>query len=136
MIDGIETFEINIPGIPIQQGSKTARVMGGRAVLYDANAAKLKPWRATMTAAAAEALAGRTGFDGPVAVTLGFYMPLGKTVKRDRPSVTPDIDKLTRAVLDSLTVAKVWRDDSQVVDLHAHEWYSEVTGVTIRIEPA
>jgi Holliday junction resolvase RusA-like endonuclease len=51
------------------------------------------------------------------------------------PSKPPDIDKLTRAVLDSMT-SIVWVDDAQVVRLTAtkgfvHRWQEE--GVSINV---
>jgi Holliday junction resolvase RusA-like endonuclease len=39
------------------------------------------------------------------------------------PATKPDLDKLCRAVLDALTDAGVWRDDSQVVMLSAGKMY-------------
>lgn len=60
----------------------------------------------------------------PVSVRITFFMPRPKTVKRHMPTVPPDIDKLCRAVLDALTDAGVWVDDSQVVDLGATKIYT------------
>jgi Holliday junction resolvase RusA-like endonuclease len=39
--------------------------------------------------------------------------------------VPPDLDKLTRAVLDGLTRAGVWADDGQVVELRATKCYDD-----------
>jgi Holliday junction resolvase RusA-like endonuclease len=44
----------------------------------------------------------------------------------------PDLDKLVRAILDSLT-GVVWRDDAQVVDIVARKVYAETPGVDIAI---
>lgn len=101
-----------------------ARVLGRRAVLWDSNAAALKPWRAVVRAEAVKALDGRAGFEGAVYVLLDFYMPRPKTVSRLRPSVKPDIDKLTRAILDALTDSGVVKDDGQVVSLSVEKWYA------------
>lgn len=125
-----------IEGTPIQQGSKTAFVVKGKAVMTDQNARTLKPWRAIVTRDATKAARRHPLFAGPLAVTLDYYMPRGATVKRPRPSVTPDLDKLIRAVLDGITDAGVWGDDGQIVSIHAREYYADIgpAGVRVHIE--
>ena len=124
-----------IEGVPVQQGSKTAFVRGNRAVVTDQNAKKLKPWRAHVKEVTEAAAARHEQFVGALGVTLVFFMPRGATVKRARPSVTPDIDKLTRAVLDGITDSGAWKDDALVVSLHASEWYADaqIPGVQVEI---
>jgi Holliday junction resolvase RusA-like endonuclease len=55
-----------------------------------------------------------------------------RTVKREHPTVPPDLDKLIRAVLDGLT-AIAYVDDSQVVEIYAKKIYGLVPGVQIRL---
>lgn len=117
---------IRVTGIPIPQGSKTARVVGGRAVMWDSNP-QLRDWRENVQLNAWQPTIDNKPDPCPeaVAVTIWFYLPKPKTVKRDRPSVKPDIDKLARAVLDSMTNAGVWNDDSQVVELSCSKLYAD-----------
>lgn len=43
------------------------------------------------------------------------------------PAGKPDVDKLSRAVLDAISSTKtVWGDDAQVTDLHAIKRYTEL----------
>jgi len=130
-VERVERLAFFVPGTPIQQGSKT--VYNGRAV--DANTKRLKPWRAHVTGAAVEALAGRVGFapDTEIAVLYDFYFTQPKTVTRRRPNVRPDLDKLERAISDALTDAHVWADDGQVVNSHTQKWYAETPGVHITV---
>jgi Holliday junction resolvase RusA-like endonuclease len=133
---GVTTgFVFRAVGVPVQQGSKSARVFAGRAQLFDQNAKALHPWRRLVRSAAEAALLlDPQHFEGPVEVELRFEMPRPKTVKRRWPSVKPDLDKLTRAVLDSLTDAGVWGDDAQVVRLQAEKTYArELPGVTVHV---
>ena len=51
----------------------------------------------------------------------------------EKPPRRPDLDKLCRACLDSLT-GIVWRDDAQVVRLEASKGYG-APGVVIWVEP-
>lgn len=87
-----------------------------------------KPWRNLVSDNARIAMTREkfTQFDKyvPVSVRITFFMPRPKTVKRHMPTVPPDIDKLCRAILDALTDAGVWVDDSQVVDLGATKIYA------------
>lgn len=87
-----------------------------------------KPWRNLVVDNARIAMTREqfTQFDKdvPVSVRITFLMPRPKNVKRHMPTVPPDIDKLCRAVLDALTDAGVWVDDSQVVDLGSTKIYA------------
>ncbi|WP_435744961.1 RusA family crossover junction endodeoxyribonuclease [Nocardioides sp. SYSU DS0663] len=128
---------IRVHGTPIPQGSKGARVAKGRAILFDTNADRLKPWRETIRAEAADTWTYRDTLTGPIRVWLRFaferpasHYRTGKNAHllRDRAPRFPigsqhgDSDKLTRAVFDALTDAEVWTDDRLVVK-HTVEKY-------------
>ena len=71
-------------------------------------------------------------FDGPVVMRLLFILPKPKSVKRLWPHVKPDLDKLCRALGDSLEgIAYV--NDSQIVILAASKIYGDNPGVEIEI---
>lgn len=61
-------------------------------------------------------------FEGAVKVEAVFYLTRKPTVKRPHPTVPPDVDKLSRALLDSCK--PVWGDDSQVVRLEVSKKYA------------
>lgn len=120
-----------VAGVPQPQGSARAFVVQGRAVVTSANK-NLRPWRDSVLAAARAEMAvadERITKPTPVAVRITFYLqrPASHTKKQqERRAVTvrPDIDKLARAVLDALTVARVFDDDAQVYDLHVLKQYA------------
>lgn len=122
---------ISVEGLPVPQGSKTIAKGGGKAWLRDANAARLKPWRAKVAAAA------DTGesFDCPVVVFAVFYLPRPKKPRWWAPAVkVGDVDKLARALLDGLTDGGLLADDSRVVDLHSYKRYeTEDNPVGVRV---
>lgn len=125
-----------VSGVPVQQGSKTAFVVGKRAVVTDSNKAQLKPWRAEVARVAEATWWTQQKLDDAVQVSAVFVLPRGKTVTRELPAVTPDLDKLVRALLDGITDAgNVWRDDAQVVRLVTEEVYGAVPGVHVDITP-
>ena len=124
-----------VPGVAAPQGSKRHV---GRGVMIESSK-RLKPWRKTVTGAAKTALlysdSWEASTDAPVSVALSFQLPRPKRVPRSRrgyPVTKPDGDKLARAVLDSLTDADVFADDSQVVSLHVTKTYAN-PGVLITV---
>jgi Holliday junction resolvase RusA-like endonuclease len=131
-VSAVEVVSFLVPGKPVQQGSKQGYVVGKRAVLVDANKTELKPWRAKVTAAARAAHEG-SKLLGAVVVAVEFRFVRPKTVKRAWPAVKPDLDKLERAILDGVTDAGVWADDSQVVRMSSSKVYAEVPGAWVRI---
>lgn len=68
----------------------------------------------------------------PVAIEIEFGLLRPKSVKRNLPTVPPDLDKLIRAVLDSLT-GIAYQDDSQVVRIVATKVYSPAYYVKVRL---
>ncbi len=60
----------------------------------------------------------------PLFVRLEFSLERGKRVRRPWPAVKPDIDKLTRAVLDALT-GIAYADDALVCSLEVLKSYAD-----------
>jgi Holliday junction resolvase RusA-like endonuclease len=130
-------FQIFIEGSPRPQGSKKAFARGKSIVLVEANK-ELPAWREHMTRMLQlKQMEETQPFTTAVNVALTFWLPRPKSVKRQYATGTYDIDKLTRAVLDSVTKAGVWRDDSDVVDLTVRKTYADnhEPGVLISITP-
>lgn len=109
-------FRVN--GLPAPQGSKR-HVGGGR--MIEASK-KVGPWREAVKEAVS--LLSFTPFDGPLFIDIQFFVQKPKTVKRERPTVPPDLDKLVRGLFDALTIANVWMDDALVVEVTASKSYS------------
>lgn len=90
----------------------------------------LAAWRSAISLEARKA--GAFPSRAPITLNMDFTFMKPRTVKREQPTVPPDLDKLVRAVLDSLT-AIAYLDDSQVVKLTATKSYGDLPGVTIEI---
>jgi crossover junction endodeoxyribonuclease RusA len=122
-------------GIPRPQGSK--RHVGNGVMI---EASDVKPWRKAIAQAVFEAWV-RSGddraFTGPVVVWATFFLPRPKTVKRLLPTVSPDLDKLCRALGDGLSIdSKALDDDALIVKWHAAKAYadSHEPGVIVAIK--
>ena len=125
--EGDQTMiDIFIPGRPAPQGSK--RHVGNGVMIESCKT--VKPWRESIRSA----LITDRGkpierFEGAVVCILDFVLPRPKTTpKRSTPEATkkPDIDKLSRAVLDAITSAGVIVDDSYIVDMHPKKRLAEL----------
>ena len=129
-------FQLFVPGEPRPQGSKKAFSRGSHIVLVEANK-QLPAWREQMRKAFEMKMLERdTPFSTAVSVSITFWLTRPKTVKREYATGTYDLDKLTRAVLDSLQ-DKVLTNDNLVVDLTARKNYadSHESGVLVTVTP-
>ncbi len=135
-------LELIVPGVPVPQGSMRL-VQGGRRMIH--SNANLPAWRATVSFHVIAAIVRRERLTeqrfpltGPVdlAVTFNFPRPknhyrTGKNAALLRDvaprymSVGPDLDKLVRAIGDSLTGACAIVDDKQLHIIHAAKRWSE-----------
>jgi Holliday junction resolvase RusA-like endonuclease len=124
---------LSVTGDPASQGSHA--IMHGRIV--QVNSSKHKAWRKAIVQEAIATLPDDwQAIDEPCELIVAFYLPKPKTVNRQLPSVSPDLDKLIRAVGDSLTDSGVVVDDSRIVRISARKLYAEgiQPGATIQVK--
>jgi len=65
-----------------------------------------------------------------MSVKIVFRLERPKSVKREYPSVRPDIDNYIKSILDALQ-GIVFKDDGQIIKLYAEKIYSESFGIDI-----
>jgi len=125
-------LELFIAGVPRPQGSKNAYRRGSRVVMVEANK-HLPEWRQAVYEAL---MASEVQFTDAVTVMSTFYIPRPKTNKRLRATTKPDLDKLQRAIGDSLVKAGTIIDDSYIVTWQAGKAYADGVepGVLLIIE--
>lgn len=119
-------LEFTVVGTPAPQGSKNGYVRGGRAVIVDKNPAALRSWRQDVRQAALEAIPDGWDADQLYTVVVSFVLARPKSLPKSHSGLhgrKPDVDKLARGVLDALTEARVFRDDSRVWALTATKRY-------------
>lgn len=128
-------------GVPSPQGSMRAVTTKQGVRMITASTARLRLWRTVVADAARVARGDQPPFEGPVEVTARFVMPRPKSAKKMQRwhAKRPDIDKLTRALLDSLTDAGVFTDDAQVAELAIRKLLADPadpwTGAMVAIRP-
>ena len=120
-------IKFSVEGTPIQQGSM--RHIGQGRMIHN-KAVELAAWRADIASAAK--LAGCKPILDPIAITMKFRVKRPKSVKREYPTVAPDLDKYVRSVNDGLT-GVAFADDSQVIKIIASKEYADNSGVDIEI---
>ena len=133
-----KSFSFVVPGIPVTQGSTKAFVVAGKARITHDKRGPLLNWRNSISWAAKEAMPWDWPADLPVTVYATFYLPRPKSAPKriTLPAKKPDLDKLARGLLDSLTGVVV-NDDAQVVWLHCGKQFATnqfPTGVIVEIE--
>jgi Holliday junction resolvase RusA-like endonuclease len=120
-----------IPGTPVPQGS--VNVYGGHIVGVTP---RLREWRLKIRSGTMARHAGEP-LDGPLTVSLVFQIAPPKRPRWSLPAVKPDLDKLIRAALDSLSTTKHLRgvitDDARIVSITATKTYHGTPGVMVTI---
>lgn len=119
-------------GTPKAQPRVKAYVRGKRAGVYTPDTAN--EWKKIV---GLSAKMGTQKFEGPISVTMDFFMPRPKTVKKGIwHAQKPDIDNMAKAVLDALTDAGVLADDCIVVTLRlSKRWQiDDKVGCSVEIE--
>lgn len=138
---GMKTLQFSVAMRAEPQGSSKAFVIPGtnRAIVTSANT-KMKPFRSEVTRMAMATLSDMKcdepmlGKHIPVFVEVIFHFSKPDSIPKNRvhPVVKPDIDKLLRAVLDSLT-GVAFKDDAQVVQTRTAKRYSHRDYVDITV---
>ncbi len=129
---GDAAIRFQVHGLPIPQGSTRVWMVNGKPITTS-SAKGLGAWR-RVVADVAQRYAPDKPWGGPVLIDLHFGLPKPKSAPKRRrvwPDKRPDLDKLTRAVLDALTYV-VFGDDSQVVEIHATKDYG-APGVVVEV---
>jgi Holliday junction resolvase RusA-like endonuclease len=133
-------FECLIPGPPIGKGRPRATKMGGHIRLYTPK--KTADWERSAALLARNAWMRAPSEDYcRLEVVAVFSRPKRLLRKKDPEErmwhgSKPDIDNVVKSVADSLVMAGVIRDDTQVVEIHARKVYatkSEGPGVEVRL---
>lgn len=120
-----------VEGDPVPQGRPRFFRRGSSVGVYDPP--KSKAWKKLV---ADTAIAhGCKPLDGPLEVTLMFYLKQPNSMKDGQPHIKrPDVDNLAKGVLDALN-GICWHDDAQICMLVIEKDYGVWPDVNIEIGP-
>jgi Holliday junction resolvase RusA-like endonuclease len=131
-------------GTPVPQGDLTCRGGKGKHKLYHSNDKTLKPWRDLITAAALRWIDQTAPEGQPLEVMLTWSLKrpndhygTGRNADRLKdsapiyPTTRPDVDKLTRAVLDAVKQSGRIHDDALATDAYVRKRYAGTRGVSL-----
>jgi Holliday junction resolvase RusA-like endonuclease len=128
-----------IPGEAVAQGRPRFSTRSGFPRAYDPP--RSRDYKAYVRYLAAE-VAPETPIEGAVRLTVTVYRAIPKGFSKHKrrlalqgeilPVTKPDLDNVVKTLKDSLS-RLIWRDDSQVVSLHATKFYSDNPRVEIEI---
>lgn len=68
--------------------------------------------------------------EGPLSLTVIFYVKKPKSTKRIYPEVRPDLDNYLKAVMDACN-RKLYNDDGQIVTLSSSKFYGDKPRIEI-----
>jgi Holliday junction resolvase RusA-like endonuclease len=134
-------IQFTVYGEPVAQGRPRATTINGHIRMYDPK--KSSDFKNYVRLVASEHRPDKL-LEGPISLTVKVYKKTLKSFSKKkiaaaesgqlRPTSKPDVDNYVKGAKDALKNV-IWKDDSQVVDLHISKWYSETPRVEITIVP-
>lgn len=133
-------IQFTVYGEPVAQGRPRASTFHGQVKLYDP--AKSKDFKKYVKLVASQHRPDKL-LEGPICMKVVVYKSSLKSFSKKkteaaergeiRPITKPDVDNYVKGVKDALK-SVIWKDDSQVVDLHISKFYSQSPRIEITIE--
>jgi Holliday junction resolvase RusA-like endonuclease len=134
-------IQFTVYGEPVAQGRPRATTINGHIRMYDPK--KSSDFKNYVRLVASEHRPDKL-LEGPISLTVKVYKKTLKSFSKKkiaaaesgqlRPTSKPDVDNYVKGVKDALKNV-IWKDDSQVVDLHISKWYSETPRIEVTIVP-
>jgi Holliday junction resolvase RusA-like endonuclease len=132
-------IEFTIYGEPVAQGRPRASSFGGKVRLYDPK--KSKDYKYYVSLVGSEN-APKQLLENALALEVRIYRPIPKSFSKKntelaeqgklRPITKPDSDNYLKGIKDGLNKV-IWKDDSQIVDVHVSKFYSNRPRVEVKV---
>lgn len=132
-------IEFVIPGEAVAQGRPRASAANGTVRMYDPK--KSRDFKQFVSLIASQN-APASLLEGELALRVKIYRPIPKSFSKKktalaesgtlRPISKPDVDNYVKGVKDGCNKI-IWKDDSQIVDLHVSKFYSNKPRVEVQV---
>lgn len=139
VVGGVAVIRFFVPGKPVPKARpRFGKDKYGRPRTYTPEATvtweQQVAWEARSAVNRLSTASGpevRLPFEQRVLSDLTFFLPKPKSYPKSMTAVTkkPDLDNLSKAVLDGLSKGGIIKDDNIVTDEHNRKRYAEVEGV-------
>lgn len=133
-------IKFTVLGEPVAQGRPRATTINGQVRMYDPK--KSRDYKQYVRLVAAQNRPSEL-LTGPLQLRVKVYKPTLKSFSKKkkelaekgllRPTTKPDVDNYVKSIKDALK-SVIWKDDSQVVDLHVSKFYSEQPRIEVEIK--
>ena len=127
-------IRLTVDTVPVAQPRQRVGVIAGHAHNYTPAKHPVNAYKAAVQVAAREAGLPHPLLEGPLIVTMIFYLPRPKRLMRKKDpagpiphAARPDRDNLEKSTYDALNKL-VWQDDSQIYDGNVAKFYHEKDG--------
>lgn len=139
------SVRFTIPGEPRPKKRARSRIVktrDGRMFTNHYTPAETRKEEEATRFIAARAMDGRAPFEGPVCIRAAFYRSVPNSWSRKKRSMalenkllpvsSPDLDNFVKLSSDGCK-GILWRDDSQVVEMHVYKRFSDHPRVVIEV---
>ena len=133
-LSDFQPISFRVEGVPVAQPRHRAAFRGGFAKMYIPKSHAIHAWKNAISRIAFESIENQLEHAVKVDVLFVFKAPRKTEIGNFKAS-KPDIDNLLKAVLDALTDAGMWNDDSQVVQVSAAKMFGATPYMEISITP-
>lgn len=134
-------IQFTVYGEPVAQGRPRASTINGHVRMYDPK--KSREFKRYVKLVASQHAPEKL-LEGSLKLEVKVYKPTLKSFSQKkkaaaergelRPVTKPDIDNYVKSIKDACNQV-IWKDDSQIVDLHVSKWYSERPRIEILVVP-
>lgn len=134
-------ISFTVYGEPVAQGRPRATTINGQVRMYDPK--KSREFKDYVKLVASEYRPEQL-LEGPLYLEVKIFKPSLKSFSKKkkaaaergevRPTTKPDVDNYVKSIKDACNKV-IWKDDSQIVDLHVSKFYSENPRIEIKVKP-